>query len=173
MSYLQIYLSLGVFAAVILAIAFNVVDMTLAVMLGASILMVLGILTQQDILKSLQTSQGMLSLLFGGMVVARTLKPTGIFDNVGVRFVRATRGSGKRFLLLLIALVAPICAVLPRYDRDPGGAYQVSGCLRWRWTLSVDGAHGHREQLRRPAHARRRSATFLVGSSIGMTFAVL
>ncbi|MGH8702824.1 MAG: SLC13 family permease, partial [Burkholderiales bacterium] len=100
MSDLQIYLTLGVFASVILAIAFNVVDMTLAVMLGGSILIVLGILTQQDILNSIRTSEGMLALLFGGMVVARTLKPTGIFEHVGIRFLRATRGSGKRFLLL-------------------------------------------------------------------------
>src|SRR5689334_367895 len=100
MSDMQIYITLAVFAGVILAIAVNVIDMTLAVMLGASLLMVLGILTQQDILNSLRTSEGMLTLLFGGMVVARTLRPTGIFDYVGVRFLRATRGSGKRYLLL-------------------------------------------------------------------------
>src|SRR5208282_870557 len=113
MSVLQTYITLMVFAGVILTIAFNVIDMTLAVMLGVSILMALGILTMQDTMKSLQTSEAMLALLFGGMVVARTLKPTGIFEYVGDRFLRATRGSGRRYLLLLIALVAPICAFLP------------------------------------------------------------
>mgnify|MGYP001397513906 CR=1 FL=1 len=52
MNDLQVYITLGVFAAVILAIAFNLVDMALAVMLGASVLLALGILTQQDILNS-------------------------------------------------------------------------------------------------------------------------
>ena len=113
MSTLQTVITLMVFAGVILTIAVNLIDMTLAVMLGVSILMALGILTMQDTLKSLQTSQAMLALLFGGMVVARTLKPTGIFEYVGDRFLSATRGSGRRFLLLLIALVAPICAFLP------------------------------------------------------------
>src|SRR5882757_2946113 len=110
MSDMQIYITLGVFAGVILLIAVNALDMTLAALLGASILMALGILTQADILRSLGQSEGMIALLFGGMVVARTLKPTGIFEYVGARFLRATHGSGKRFLLLLIALIAPICA---------------------------------------------------------------
>ena len=53
---LQIYITLGVFAGVILAIAINLIDMALAVMLGASVLIVLGILTQGDILHSIQSS---------------------------------------------------------------------------------------------------------------------
>src|SRR5439155_21046038 len=53
------------------------------------------------------------SPLFPYTTLFRSLKPTGIFEHVGTRFLRATRGSGKRFLLLLIALVAPICAFLP------------------------------------------------------------
>ena len=113
MSDMQIYITLGVFTGVILLIAFNALDMALAALLGSSILLALGILNQADIAKSLGQSEGMIALLFGGMVVARTLKPTGIFEYVGTRFLRATRGSGKRFLLLLIALIAPICAFLP------------------------------------------------------------
>jgi len=50
---------------------------------------------------------------FGGMVVTRTLVPTGIFDQLGARYLIATRGSGKRFLLGLVILTAPFCAVLP------------------------------------------------------------
>ncbi|MGH8633022.1 MAG: SLC13 family permease [Burkholderiales bacterium] len=172
MSDLQIYLTLGVFASVILAIAFNVVDMTLAVMLGASVLMVLGILTQEDILKSLGTSEGMLALLFGGMVVARTLKPTGIFEHVGIRFLRATRGSGKRFLLLLIALVAPICAFLPNATTvilvapiiiRVAIALEVDFVGPMVLTAIVSNSAGLLTLVGDPA-------TFLVGSSIGMTF---
>ena len=47
------------------------------------------------------------------MVVARSLVPTGLFDYIGSLFLRATQGSGKRFLLGLLLLVAPLCAVLP------------------------------------------------------------
>jgi len=172
MSGLQTYITLAVFAGVILAIALNVVDMTLAVMLGTSILMALGILTLQDTLKSLQTSESMLALLFGGMVVARMLKPTGIFDYVGVRFLRATRGSGKRFLLLLIALVAPICAFLPNATTvilvapiiiRVALALEVDIVGPMVLTAIVSNSAGLLTLVGDPA-------TFLVGSSIGMTF---
>ena len=172
MSDLQIYLTLGVFASTILLIAFNVVDMTLAVMLGASVLIALGILTQQDILNSLRVSEGMLSLLFGGMVVARILKPTGIFEHVGIRFLRATRGSGKRFLLLLIALVAPICALLPNATTvilvapiiiRVAIALEVDIVGPMVLTAIVSNSAGMLTLVGDPA-------TFLVGSSIGMTF---
>src|SRR3954470_3283123 len=172
MSQWQVYLTLGVFAGVILVIAFNWLDMTLSVMMGASILMAAGVLTQADILNSLRQSQGMIALLFGGMVVARILKPTGIFDFVGVHFLRATRGSGKRFLLLLIALVAPICAFLPNATTvilvapiiiRVAIALEVDFVGPMVLTAIVSNSAGLLTLVGDPA-------TFLVGSSIGMTF---
>jgi len=169
---LQVYTTLGVFAGVILAIAFNLVDMMLAVMLGASILMVVGILTQQDILNSLQASEGMLALLFGGMVVARTLVPTGIFEYAGTHFLRATRGSGRRFLLLLVAVIAPVCAFLPNATTvillapiiiRVSLALEVDFVGPMIMTAIVSNSAGLLTLVGDPA-------TFLVGSSIGMTF---
>ena len=46
MSDLHFYVTLSVFAIVILAIAFDVVDMTLAALLGVSILVAFGILNE-------------------------------------------------------------------------------------------------------------------------------
>src|SRR5215471_21518340 len=71
------------------------------------------ILAEEDVIAAVKTAGGPLALLFGGMVVARTLAGTGIFDRIGTVYLRATGGSGKRFLLLLILLVAPVCAFLP------------------------------------------------------------
>src|SRR6267378_3761363 len=110
---LQIYVTLAVFGAVIMAIALDVIDMAVAALLGVSVLIGSAILNEPDIIAAMKTAGGPLALLFGGMVVARTLASTGIFDRVGAAYLRATRGSGKRFLLLLIALVAPLCAFLP------------------------------------------------------------
>jgi Na+/H+ antiporter NhaD/arsenite permease-like protein len=168
----QIYTTLGVFAAVILAIALNLVDMALAALLGASVLLALGILTQQDILKSLSNSQSMLALLFGGMVVARTLKPTGIFEHFSVRFLRATRGSGRRYLLLLVALIAPICAFLPNATTvilvapiiiRVAIALDVDFVAPMILTAIVSNSAGLLTLVGDPV-------TFLVGSSAGMTF---
>jgi len=166
------YTVFAVFGAVILLIAVNAIDMTLAVMLGSSVLMALGLLTQQDVLNSLRSSLGMLLLLFGGMLVARTLVPTGIFEHVGTRFLLATRGSGKRFLLMLIAMVAPICAFLPNATTvillapiiiRVAQALEVDFVGPMILLAIVSNSAGLLTLVGDPA-------TFLVGSSVGMTF---
>jgi len=172
MTDLQTIVTLLVFAGVILLIAFDVVDLVVAALLGASVLIVSGILTQQDIQNSLRTSEGMVALLFGGMVVARTLAPTGIFDKAGSLILRATKGSGKRFLLLLIGFVAPICAFLPNATTvilvapiiiRVAIALEVDFVGPMILTAIVSNTAGLLTLVGDPA-------TFLVGSSIGMTF---
>jgi len=113
MTEFQIALTLSVFAVVILTIAFDVVDMAVAALLGVSVLMVADILDGADVMAAIESASGPLLLLAGGMIVAQTLGSTGIFDRISSVYLRATRGSGKRFLLLLIVLVAPLCALLP------------------------------------------------------------
>ena len=113
MSQLQIYLTLAIFAAVILVIAFDLIDMAVAALLGVCAMIALGLLSTTDLVEAMTTAGGPIALLFGGMVVAHVLGKTGIFERIGMRYLYATGGSGKRFLLLLIALVAPVCALLP------------------------------------------------------------
>ena len=172
MSEFQIYMSLAVFAAVILAIAFDVIDMAVATLVGVSVLIGFDILRENDIIAAMQTAGGPLSLLFGGMVVARTLASTGIFDRVGTAYLRATRGSGKRFLLLLIALVAPLCAFLPNATTvillapvivRVAVALEVDFVGPLILTAIVSNSAGLLTLVGDPA-------TFLVGSSIGMSF---
>ena len=172
MSDLQIYMSIGVFAAVILAIAFDVIDMAVATLLGVSVLIAFGVLREDDIIAAVKTAGGPLSLLFGGMVVARTLASTGLFDRVGTAYLRATRGSGKRFLLLLIALVAPLCAFLPNATTvillapvivRVAVALEVDFVGPLILTAIVSNSAGLLTLVGDPA-------TFLVGSSIGMSF---
>jgi Na+/H+ antiporter NhaD/arsenite permease-like protein len=172
MSDLQIYCTLAVFGAVIVVIAFNVVNMAVAALLGVSVLMGLGILQGGDIVAAMTTAGGPLSLLFGGMVVAHTLGGTGIFDRIGAVYLRLTRGSGKRFLLLLIVLVAPTCALLPNATTvillapvivRVARALEVDFVAPLVLTAIVSNAAGLLTLVGDPA-------TFIVGSSIGMSF---
>jgi Na+/H+ antiporter NhaD/arsenite permease-like protein len=172
MTELQIALTFGVFAGMILAIAFNVIDMTLAVLLGVSTLIVAGIFTQEDVMRTHQMAGGPLALLFGGMVVARILTTTGIFERIGARFLRATHGSGKRFLLGLIVLVVPLCAFLPNATVvilvapiiiQVARALHVDIVGPMVLTAILSNSAGLLTLVGDPA-------TFLVGSSIGMTF---
>jgi Na+/H+ antiporter NhaD/arsenite permease-like protein len=172
MTHLQISVTLIVFAGVILAIAFNLMDMAAAALLGVSIMLLFGVFTRQEFLNAAQTAGGSIALLFGGMVVARTLVPTGIFELVGSRFLRATGGSGKRFLLGLIVLVAPLCAFLPNATTvillapiiiRVARALDVDFLAPLVLTAIISNSAGLLTLVGDPA-------TFLVGSSIGMSF---
>ena len=168
----QTITTLIVFAVVILLIAFDVIDMMLAGLLGVSTLIVAGVFTAQDVSAVNQTADGSLALLFGGMVVARVLAPTGIFERLGTYYLRATKGSGKRFLLGLIILVAPLCAVLPNATTvillapiiiRVAVALEVDFVGPMVLTAIISNSAGMLTLVGDPA-------TFLVGSTIGMTF---
>jgi Na+/H+ antiporter NhaD/arsenite permease-like protein len=168
----QVYVTLGVFTAVILLIAFDLIDMAVAALLGVSVLIAFGILDGSDLMPIVHTAGGPLALLFGGMVVARVIGKTGIFEWLGDAFLRATGGSGQRFLLLIVALVAPVCAVLPNATAVILVAPVIVGvCQALKVdfvgpliiTAIVSNAAGMLTLVGDPA-------TFLVGSAIGLSF---
>lgn len=172
MSNLQIYLTLAIFGGVILVIAFDLLDMAVATMLGTCLLSLFGILREPDILEVTRSAGGAISLLFGGMVVARVLSKTGLFERLGAAYLRSTGGSGKRFLLLMIMLVAPVCAILPNATTVILLApiiIQVARALKIDFVgpmvlvAIVSNSAGMLTLVGDPA-------TFLVGSSIGLTF---
>jgi Na+/H+ antiporter NhaD/arsenite permease-like protein len=168
----QTTVTITVFAAVILLIAFDVLDMMLVGLMGVSTLIALGIFNARDVIEVNRTADGTIALLFGGLVVARTLVPTGIFDLLGTIYLRATRGNGKRFLLGLIILVAPLCAVLPNATTvvllapiiiRVAIALEIDFVGPMVLTAIISNSAGMLTLVGDPA-------TFLVGSSIGMTF---
>jgi Na+/H+ antiporter NhaD/arsenite permease-like protein len=169
---LQFIVTIAVFVLVILVIAFDLIDMTLAAMLGVSCLVAFGILTEADIISAMRTAGGPLLLLFGGMVVARILGTTGLFERVGNGYLRATRGSGRRFLLLLFLLVAPLCALLPNATTvvllapiiiRVAKALDIDFVPVMIVTAIISNSAGLLTLVGDPA-------TFLVGSSINMSF---
>ena len=97
---------------------------------------------------------------------------TRLFDRIGAVYLRATRGSGQRFLLLLVALVAPLCALLPNATTvillapiivRVAQALEVDFVGPLMLMAIVSNSAGLLTLVGDPA-------TFLVGSSIGMSF---
>ncbi len=168
----QIYLTILVFAAVILAIAFDLIDMMVAALIGVSLLLVFGILDGEDLMPIIRTAGGPLALLFGGMVVARILDKTGAFEWLGEYVLHATGGSGRKLLLLIVALLLPLNAFLPNATVVILVAPII---IRVCQVLGVDfvgpliitaivsNAAGMLTLVSDPA-------TFLVGQAIGLTF---
>ena len=161
-----------VLAGVIAIIAFDLLDLALAGLIGLSALVVFDALRVQDLQSAMSNGGGSIALLFGGMVVARTLVPTGIFDIVGAVFLRATKGDGRRFLIGLMILVAPLCAFLPNATIVVLlGPVVVSVCHRLEvdfimpliLTAIISNTAGMLTLVGDPA-------TFVIGTGIGLTF---
>lgn len=172
MSELQVILTLVIFGGVILVIALDLMDMMLAALLGVSLFLVFGILDHADMVEVFNTAGNPLALLFGGMVVARVLAGTGMFERLGAVYLQATGGSGKRYLLLLVGILSLVCAFLPNATTVILLAPMI---IRVAQALKVDfvgpmvlaaivsNSAGLLTLVGDPA-------TFLVGSSIGMSF---
>lgn len=109
----QAIVTIFVFASVILAIAFDLINLTLAAVLGAAALRATGVMTVSQGVGYVAEAHATIALFFGGMVIVRAFAPTGIFELIGVQVYRLSKGSGKRLLLGIVAVTSPICAFLP------------------------------------------------------------
>ena len=114
----------------------------------------------------------MIALFFGGMVMARTLISTGLFDYLGAIGLRLVRGDGRRLLIAIAGLAAPICAVLPNATAVILiGPLIVAVCERMKidfvqpliLLVFVANSSGLLTLVGDPA-------TFIVGNSIGLSF---
>ena len=160
------------FAAVILSIALDWLDLAVAGLLGAIFLRLLGIVSKDTAVSGVNAGLDTIGLFFGGMVVARALVPTGIFDYLGAIVLRIVRGDGRRLLLSIIVLTAPICAILPNATVVILFApLLIRVCRKMEIDFAppimllvfVANASGLLTLVGDPA-------TFIVGNSIGMSF---
>jgi Na+/H+ antiporter NhaD/arsenite permease-like protein len=165
-------IALGTFATVILAIASNRIHLTVAAMLGTVVLLVTGVLSARDVSETINPAEAMIALFFGGMVMARTLISTGLFDYLGAIGLRLVRGDGRRLLIAITGLAAPICAFLPNATVVILiGPLIVAVCERMKidfvqpliLLVFVANSSGLLTLVGDPA-------TFIVGNSIGLSF---
>lgn len=105
--------SLSVFLGVLVCIMTERLQLTIAAMLGALVLLFLNVLTLTEAVDYIAQSYATLALFFGVMVMVRAFEPTGIFAYLATQMVRMAGGQGKRLLLGIVAITTPICAVLP------------------------------------------------------------
>ncbi len=102
-----------VFVSVIGIIIMEWMPLTIAAMLGALLLVVSNILTLDRAIGYVASNHTTLGLFFGVMVMIRALQPTKIFEYLATQMVILAKGKGSRLLLGIVAITTPICAVLP------------------------------------------------------------
>lgn len=102
-----------IFLGVLALIATERMHLTIAAFLGAMLLVFFHVLTLDQAIGYISQSHATLALFFGVMVMVRSFEPTKIFDFLATQMVVMAKGEGKRLLLGIVAITAPICAVLP------------------------------------------------------------
>jgi Na+/H+ antiporter NhaD/arsenite permease-like protein len=104
------WIALAIFVVTYGAIASDRIDRTLAALLGAVAVILLGIVTQEAGFQAVDWN--VIFLLFGMMVIAGVLRRTGVFGWLAVRTVRVARGEPMAVLLLLSGITALLSAFL-------------------------------------------------------------
>ncbi len=87
--------------------------LAVAAILGALLLVVSNILTLDRAIGYIASSHATLGLFFGVMVMIRALQPTQVFDYLATQMVIIAKGKGNRLLLGIVAITTSTCAVLP------------------------------------------------------------
>ncbi len=113
MTNLPALISLVTFVGVIAIIMSEKVHLTVAAFLGALILVFSHVITLKEGINYISQSYATLALFFGVMVLVRAFEPTKIFEYLATQMVLLAKGSGKLLVLGVIAITTPICAVLP------------------------------------------------------------
>ena len=100
----------GVFVVAYALIASERLDRTLVALLGGLLLIVLGVVDQDEAFAAIDLN--VIFLLAGMMVLAGALAQTGFFQWLAVRSVRLSRGDPLRLLIILCVVTAGLSAFL-------------------------------------------------------------
>ena len=107
---MDVYVAGGVFLVAYLLIATERLDRTLVALFGGFLIVVLGILDQQEAFAAVDFN--VIFLLAGMMVMAGALRKTGFFEYVAGHAIHLSRGEPFRLLVALAVLTAVLSAFL-------------------------------------------------------------
>jgi Na+/H+ antiporter NhaD/arsenite permease-like protein len=107
---LEVALAGVIFLVTYALIATDRVDKTVAALLGGSLVVILGIVDQEEAFAAIDLN--VIFLLAGMMILAGILRQTGFFQWVAIRSVKWARGEPYRLLLILSVVTALLSAFL-------------------------------------------------------------
>ena len=107
---MEVALAGVIFLVTYALIATDRVDKTVAALLGGSLVVILGIVDQEEAFAAIDLN--VIFLLAGMMILAGILRQTGFFQWVAIRSVKWARGEPYRLLLILSVVTALLSAFL-------------------------------------------------------------
>lgn len=106
----HMWIGVAIFAAAYLFIASEKVDKTIAAMLGAGLMIALGVAGFNDMLGKIDLN--VLGLLIGMMVIVNIMATTGVFEYLAVKIARQTKGNGVLVVMEFLLATAFISAFM-------------------------------------------------------------
>lgn len=103
--------AVGLFSIILLLIALELVNRTVAALLGAAILIVLGIVEQEQASNEF-VDWNTIGLLAGMMVIVSVLERTGVFEYLAIKSAQWGKARPGRILILLAVVTAVLSAFL-------------------------------------------------------------
>jgi Na+/H+ antiporter NhaD/arsenite permease-like protein len=107
---MEVYVALAIFVAAYALIASDRIDRTLAALMGALLMVVLGVLDQEEAFEAIDLE--VIFLLAGMMILAGVLRRTGFLQWIAIRAVKLVRGEPVRLLIALAVVSAVLSALL-------------------------------------------------------------
>ena len=153
--------AISIFAITYICIATEKVDKTAAALLGAAIVVSLGVVPYEAALHAVDLN--VVLLLVGMMVAVNVMAGTGVFEWVAVTIARKAGGRGLPILLLTLVATAVLSALLRAAGLEPHVRGPVTrtltcGSAEAFWERFALGAPGTRALLARLGEERGRAA---------------
>ena len=107
-------IAITVFVVAYALIASDRVNKTLVALVGAAIVVVLGVVESSDVFYSHETGidWDVIFLLLGMMIIVSVLRQTGVFEYIAIWSVKRAKGSPLRIMILLVLITAFASALL-------------------------------------------------------------
>jgi Na+/H+ antiporter NhaD/arsenite permease-like protein len=107
-------IAITVFVVAYALIASDRINKTLVALVGAAIIVALGVVESKDVFYSHETGidWDVIFLLFGMMVIVSVLRQTGVFEYIAIWAAKRSRGSPLRIMILLVLVTAFASALL-------------------------------------------------------------
>jgi Na+/H+ antiporter NhaD/arsenite permease-like protein len=106
--------AIAVFVVAYALIASDRINKTLVALVGAGIVVALGVVSSDDIFYSHETGidWDVIFLLFGMMIIVGVLRNTGVFEFIAIWSAKRAKGSPLRIMILLVLVTAVASALL-------------------------------------------------------------
>jgi Na+/H+ antiporter NhaD/arsenite permease-like protein len=107
-------IAITVFVVAYALIASDRINKTLVALVGAGIIVALGVVSSDDVFYSHDTGidWDVIFLLFGMMIIVGVLRNTGVFEYVAIWCAKRAKGSPLRIMILLVLVTAVASALL-------------------------------------------------------------